>query len=81
MKNTLVLFLFLFISGCSFLPTTDAKYWTEDNIKMRVIKNDNKRKLPKILEKSDDIRKMTLKEYEIYIDGHTKKSKYPNLSK
>ena len=48
---------------------------------MRVIKNDNKRKLPKILEKSDDIRKMTLKEYEIYIDGHTKKSKYPNLSK
>tara|TARA_B110000027_G_scaffold40576_1_gene44761 strand:+ start:335 stop:574 length:240 start_codon:yes stop_codon:yes gene_type:complete len=75
------LILFLFISGCSFLPTTDSEYWTEDNIKMRDIKIDYKKKLPSILEKSDDIRTMTLKEYEIYIDAHIKKSKYPSLSK
>ena len=75
------LVLFLFISGCSFLPTTDPEYWTEDNIKMREKKIDYKKKLPKILEKSNDIKSMTLIEYEIYIDVHTKKSKYPSLIK
>ena len=73
------LILFIFISGCSFLPTTDPEYWTEDNIKQRVIKKDYKNKLPKILEKSDDIKTMTLKEYEIYVDAYTKKSKYPDI--
>ena len=34
-----------------------------------------------ILKKSDDITKMTLEEYEIYIDDYTKKSKYPDISK
>ena len=48
---------------------------------MREKKSDFKKKLPKILKKSDDIKKMTLKEYEIYIDAHTKKSEYPNLTK
>ena len=81
MRYYLFIFIFLFISGCSFLPTTDPGYWTEDNVKMRIQKNDNKKKLPKILEKSDDIRTMSLKEYEIYIDAYTKKSKYPDISK
>ena len=75
------LILFFFISGCSFLPTTDPEYWTEDNIKMREKKTDYKKRLPKILEKSNDIKSMTLIEYEIYIDVHTKKSKYPSLIK
>ena len=75
------LILFFFISGCSFLPTTDLEYWTEDNIKMREKKSDFKKKLPEILEKSDDIKKMTTEEYEIYIDAHTNKSEYPNLTK
>ena len=75
------LVLFFFISGCSFLPTTDPEYWTEDNIKMREKKIDYKKKLPKILEKSNDIKSMTLIEYEIYIDAHIKKSEYPNFSK
>ena len=75
------LVLFFFISGCSFLPTTDPEYWTEDNIKMREKKIDYKKKLPKILEKSNDIKSMTLIEYEIYIDAHIRKSEYPNLSK
>ena len=81
MRYSLIVLTFLFISGCSFLPTTDPGYWTEDNVKMRIQKNDYKKKLPKILEKSDDIRTMTLKEYEIYIDAYTKKSKYPDISK
>jgi len=75
------LILFFFISGCSFLPTTDLEYWTEDNIKMREKKTNYKKRLPKILEKSNDIKSMTLIEYEIYIDAHIKKSEYPNLSK
>ena len=81
MKYILVFFLFLFVTGCSFIPTTDPEYWTEDNVKMREVKNVYKKKISKIKEKSDDIREMTLKEYKIYIDDHAKKSEYPNLSK
>ena len=39
-----------------------------------------KKKLSKIFKKADDITTMTLEEYEIYIDDHTKKSKYPDIS-
>jgi hypothetical protein len=39
-----------------------------------------KKKLSKILKKTDDITTMTLEEYEIYIDDYTKKSKYPDIS-
>ncbi len=65
----------LFLSNCSF--SKDSEYWTE-----HPAKNQNKKKkIIEILKKSDDITKMTLKEYEIYIDDHTKKSKYPDISK
>ena len=39
-----------------------------------------KKKLSKVLKKTDDITTMTLEEYEIYIDDYTKKSKYPDIS-
>ena len=39
------------------------------------------KKLTKTLKKTDDITKMTIEEYEIYIDEYTKKSKYPDISK
>ena len=39
-----------------------------------------KKKLSKILKKTDDITTMTLEEYEIYIDDYTKKSKYPDIN-
>tara|TARA_B100000927_G_scaffold259727_1_gene228875 strand:- start:270 stop:470 length:201 start_codon:yes stop_codon:yes gene_type:complete len=55
----------------------DSSYWNEDNIKNK----ENQKRLSQILEKTDDITKMTLKEYEIYIDDYTKKSKYPDISK
>ena len=75
------LIFFIFISGCSFSPTTDSDYWTEGSVEKRIKKNDYKKKIPEILKKSKDIRAMTLKEYEIYLDSYTNKSKYPNLSK
>ena len=75
MKIILILLISLFLTNCSL--NRDSQYWREDVIK----KKNNQKELKKILKKSDDITTMTLKEYEIYIDDYTKKSKYPNLSK
>ena len=74
MKFIFILSLFLFLNNCSL--NKDSKYWTNDVEKM----NENKKKLSKILKKTDDITTMTLEEYKIYIDDHTKKSKYPDIN-
>ena len=74
MKFTFILSLFFILSNCSL--NKDSKYWTEDVEK----REDNQKKLSKILKKTDDITTMTLEEYKIYIDDHTKKSKYPDIS-
>jgi len=74
MKLTLILIIFLLLNNCSL--NKDSKYWTED-VKKR---DENKKQLSEILKKSEDITTMTLKEYEIYIDDYTKKSKYPDIS-
>jgi len=74
MKLTLILIIFLLLNNCSL--NKDSKYWTEDVEK----RGENKKKLSEILKKSEDITTMTLKEYEIYIDDYTKKSKYPDIS-
>ena len=74
MKFTFILSLFFILSNCSL--NTDSKYWTEDVEKRK----ENQKKLSKILKKADDITTMTLEEYKIYIDDHTKKSKYPDIS-
>jgi len=74
MKLTLILIIFLLLNNCSL--NKDSKYWTED-VEKRV---ENKKQLSEILKKSEDITTMTLKEYEIYIDDYTKKSKYPDIS-
>ena len=66
--------MLIVISGCSL--NEDSAYWTEDNIKKKA---DNI-KLIKIIEKSNDIRSMTVEEYEIYIDDYVKKSKYPDIN-
>ena len=74
MRLILILALLL-LNNCSL--NRDSKYWTEDVKKREEAQN----KLSNILKKSDDITSMTLKDYKIYIEDHTKKSKYPNLSK
>ena len=75
MKLIFILTLLLFLlNNCSL--NQDSKYWTEDVKK----KNDSKKKLSRILKKSNDITKMTVEEYKIYIDDYTKKSKYPDIN-
>jgi len=75
MKKILILILFIFNSNCSL--NNDSKYWSEDNFK-RINKE---KRLLEIQKKTNDITKMTLNEYEIYIDDYTKKSKYPDINK
>ena len=74
MKIILIFFVTIFLNNCSL--NKDSKYWNEDVHKTK----NNQKKIIKILKKSDDIRTMTLNEYEIYIDDHTKKSKYPDIN-
>jgi hypothetical protein len=62
------------ISNCSL--NQDSKYWTEDSIKKKV---DNQ-KLIKIIEKSNDIRLMSVDEYKIYVDDYIKQSKFPDIN-
>jgi hypothetical protein len=75
MKFTFILSLLFILSNCSL--NKDSKYWTEDVEK----REKTQKKISKILKKTDDITTMTLEEYKIYIDDHTKKSKYPDISK
>jgi uncharacterized membrane protein YvbJ len=74
MKYLLIIFL-IFLCNCSL--NKDSQYWTEHSAESKK----NQKKITEILKKSDDITKMTLEEYEIYIDDYTKKSKYPDISK
>ena len=74
MRILLYFGLVIVISNCSF--NQDSKYWTEDSIKKKV---DNQ-KLIKIIEKSNDIRLMSVDEYKIYVDDYIKKSKFPDLN-
>ena len=74
MKIFLYLIFFIFINNCSL--NSESKYWTEDTIKKKA---ENK-KLIEIIGKSNDIRLMTVDEYEIYIDDYIKKSKYPDIN-
>ena len=61
------------LNACSF--NIDSKYWNEKSDK----KNDNN-KLTEIIKKSNDIRLMTIEEYEIYINNYIKKSKFPDIN-
>jgi hypothetical protein len=74
MKLVFIFFIFFHLNNCSL--NKDSKYWTEDVVK----KSEDKKKLSKVLKKSDDITNMTYDEYKIYIDDYTKKSKYPDIN-
>ena len=75
MKKILIVSILLILSNCSL--DKNSTYWNEDAI----VTKENQKRLSKILLKSNDITKMTLEEYEIFIDDNTKKSKYPDISK
>ena len=75
MRIFILIWIYLILNNCSF--NNESQYWTEDN-KKKII-NDNK--LDEILNKSNDIRQMTVEEYKIYINYLTKKSKYPDIDK
>ena len=74
MKFVFIFLIILLFNNCSL--NKDSKYWTEDVVKI----SEDKKKLPEIIKKSEDITSMTFEEYEIYIDDYTKKSKYPNIN-
>ena len=75
MKFIKIVIILIFLQSCSL--NNDSKYWNEHNEKKIAEQKD----LLEIIKKSDDITKMSLDEYKIYIDDHTKKSKYPDISK
>ena len=75
MRIFILIWIYLILNNCSL--NNESQYWTEDS-KKKII-NDNK--LDEILNKSNDIRQMTVEEYKIYIDDLTKKSKYPDIDK
>ena len=74
MKLILFFSILIFLNNCSL--NKDSKYWTEDVVK----KDEDQKKLSKVLKKSEDITNMTYEEYKIYIDDYTKKSKYPDIN-
>jgi len=74
MKFVFIFLIILLLNNCSL--NKDSKYWTEDVDKI----NEDQKKLPEVIKKSEDITSMTFEEYEIYIDDYTKKSKYPDIN-
>ena len=74
MKFVFIFLIILLFNNCSL--NKDSKYWSEDVVKI----NEEQKKLPEIIKKSEDITSMTFEEYEIYIDDYTKKSKYPDIN-
>jgi hypothetical protein len=75
MKYFFFIIIFIFLNACSL--NTNSKYWTEDPLK-KMVKD---QELIEILKKSEDIRSMTIIEYNIYVDDYANKSKYPSLIK
>ena len=69
MNRLLFIAIFIFLNSCSL--NIDSNNLNE--------KNDNN-KLTEIIKKSNDIRLMTIEEYEIYINNYIKKSKFPDIN-
>ncbi|MDA9731249.1 hypothetical protein N9U47_01310 [Candidatus Pelagibacter sp.] len=74
MKFIKIVIILIFLQSCSL--NNDSKYWNEHNEKKKAEQKD----LLEIIKKSNDITKMSLDEYKIYIDDYTKKSKYPDIT-
>ena len=75
MKFLLLFLIISILTNCSL--NKNSKFWTEDSFNKLTFKDN----LKKILDKSNDIMKMSFNEYEIYIENYNKKSKYPDIDK
>jgi len=73
--RALIIIIFIFISNCSL--NNNSKYLSEDNNK----RIESEKRLNEIKKKSIDITSMSFKEYQLYINDYTNKSKYPDISK
>ena len=75
MTRLLVLITVLMLNNCSL--NKNSKFWSEDGIKKSVFK----KKLEKIMNKSNDLMSLSYDDYKIYVEEYSKKSKYPNITK
>lgn len=74
MRSFNLIIFFIFVSNCSL--NNDFQF----SNKNKEEKNKNA-ELYNILEKKNDITKMTFEEYKIYLDDYTKRNEYPSLNK
>ncbi len=74
MRSFNLIIFFIFVSNCSL--NNDFQF----SNKNKEEKNKSA-ELYNILEKKNDITKMTFEEYKIYLDDYTKRNEYPSLNK
>jgi hypothetical protein len=67
--------LILILTSCSF--DKNSTYWNE-NQKIKSLEN---KQLSKILKKKSDLKKMTFKEFNLFLEDYSKKAEYPDINK
>ena len=70
----LILPLLLILTSCSL--DKNSAYWNEDQIK-KSIENE---KLSKILNNTDDFKKMTFDEFNLFLKEYSENSDYPDIN-
>ena len=70
----LILPLLLILTSCSL--DKNSAYWNEDPIK----KSFENEKLSKILNKTDDFKKMTFDEFNLFLKDYSENSDYPDIN-
>tara|TARA_B110000285_G_scaffold212128_1_gene255402 strand:+ start:423 stop:647 length:225 start_codon:yes stop_codon:yes gene_type:complete len=70
----LILPLLLILTSCSL--DKNSAYWNEDPIK-KSIENE---KLSKILNNTDDFKKMTFDEFNLFLKDYSENSDYPDIN-
>tara|TARA_B100001175_G_C19001158_1_gene398962 strand:+ start:279 stop:503 length:225 start_codon:yes stop_codon:yes gene_type:complete len=68
------LFCILLLQSCSFNNTSN--FWTQDSIQ-KSVEND---KLLEIKDKADNYKKMSFKEFKIFLKDYSKESDYPDIN-
>ena len=70
----LILPLLLILTSCSL--DKNSAYWNEDPIK----KSFENEKLSKILNNTDDFKKMTFDEFNLFLKDYSENSDYPDIN-